>query len=196
MQCVVDACERSAKVRGLCRSHYGAAHYRGELDRHPRRERATCTVAECGRPAKGRGLCTAHYQRYRTGLELAPPIAARRSAGDVRFRKNGQKLCLGCDHWLPETAYSLCQTTGDGLLTHCRGCNNLRVRGYTYSIGVAEIQRLYGAQGGACAMCRELFDGEYHVDHDHACCSGKKSCGKCVRSLLCPALQYIAWLRQ
>jgi hypothetical protein len=23
------------------------------------------------------------------------------------------------------------------------------------------------------------------VDHDHACCPGAKSCGKCVRSLLC-----------
>jgi len=22
-------------------------------------------------------------------------------------------------------------------------------------------------------------------DHDHVCCSGKKSCGKCLRGLLC-----------
>lgn len=25
-----------------------------------------------------------------------------------------------------------------------------------------------------------------YVDHDHKCCSGDKSCGKCVRGILCP----------
>jgi hypothetical protein len=43
-------------------------------------------------------------------------------------------------------------------------------------------------QGNACAMCRELFkDGQrIVVDHDHACCDTKlRSCGKCVRGLLC-----------
>jgi hypothetical protein len=24
-----------------------------------------------------------------------------------------------------------------------------------------------------------------HIDHDHACCEGAKSCGKCIRKLLC-----------
>jgi hypothetical protein len=24
------------------------------------------------------------------------------------------------------------------------------------------------------------------IDHDHACCPGAKSCGKCVRGVLCP----------
>ena len=37
-------------------------------------------------------------------------------------------------------------------------------------------------------MCRELFaEGQLiHVDHDHECCRVKnRSCGKCVRGLLC-----------
>lgn len=37
-------------------------------------------------------------------------------------------------------------------------------------------------------VCGELFtepDNRPHVDHDHACCPGRKSCGKCVRGLLC-----------
>ena len=43
-------------------------------------------------------------------------------------------------------------------------------------------------QGYACGMCRELFaEGQLiHVDHDHGCCRVKnRSCGKCVRGLLC-----------
>jgi hypothetical protein len=50
------------------------------------------------------------------------------------------------------------------------------------------FDRLLEAQGHACAMCREPFeDGQpIFIDHDHACCPDeKRSCGKCVRGLLC-----------
>ncbi len=36
-----------------------------------------------------------------------------------------------------------------------------------------------------CPICEKpLSDKEAVVDHDHKCCKGKKSCGKCVRGLL------------
>lgn len=43
-------------------------------------------------------------------------------------------------------------------------------------------------QGYACGMCLEPFkDGQLVcIDHDHRCCpEEKKSCGRCVRGLLC-----------
>lgn len=40
-------------------------------------------------------------------------------------------------------------------------------------------------QNNACAICGKVFEQTPHVDHNHACCSGKKSCGKCIRGLLC-----------
>lgn len=43
------------------------------------------------------------------------------------------------------------------------------------------------AQGGGCAICggHDLSGRRLAIDHDHACCPGRKSCGKCVRGLLC-----------
>lgn len=42
-------------------------------------------------------------------------------------------------------------------------------------------------QGNACAACRTPFGGKIRpeVDHDHTCCPTVKTCGRCIRGLLC-----------
>lgn len=56
-----------------------------------------------------------------------------------------------------------------------------------YGITLAEYDAMLTVQGGSCAICRgpQTPGRAFAVDHDHACCSGERSCGKCVRGLLC-----------
>ncbi len=44
---------------------------------------------------------------------------------------------------------------------------------------------LLDKQENRCAVCRREFVGNPCVDHNHKCCPGATSCGKCVRGLLC-----------
>lgn len=56
-----------------------------------------------------------------------------------------------------------------------------------YGITPDTYSDLLKRQNGVCAICRRPpADGRsLHVDHDHACCPGRKSCGACVMGLLC-----------
>jgi hypothetical protein len=51
-------------------------------------------------------------------------------------------------------------------------------------LSLEQWQALFDAQGGRCAVCNEAVE-TLCVDHDHACCPGPRSCGRCVRGLVC-----------
>lgn len=56
-----------------------------------------------------------------------------------------------------------------------------------YKLSPEDFLILLKKQDGRCAICRESPSGNnsLRVDHDHNCCPGKLTCGKCVRGLLC-----------
>ena len=52
-----------------------------------------------------------------------------------------------------------------------------------YGLSKAAKLELFESSDGLCALCYE--ESATTVDHDHSCCPGRKSCGKCVRGALC-----------
>ena len=59
-----------------------------------------------------------------------------------------------------------------------------------FRMELEEYQAKLAAQEGVCAIC-SVPPGpkRLHVDHDHGCCPGHRTCGKCVRDLLCSGMQ-------
>jgi Recombination endonuclease VII len=58
-----------------------------------------------------------------------------------------------------------------------------------------QFDALMHSQDGLCAVCKGPPDGRWKVlqiDHDHKCCPGEKSCGACVRGLLCARCNVVA----
>lgn len=72
----------------------------------------------------------------------------------------------------------------------CRPCASSKAHqkrvGETFGLQPGQYAALLAHQGGRCFIChRRPVSKRLAVDHDHSCCPGPTSCGKCVRGLLC-----------
>ena len=55
-----------------------------------------------------------------------------------------------------------------------------------YGISIDDYDKIFESQGGVCKICHKPPVVErLCVDHNHSCCPGLKSCGKCIRGLIC-----------
>lgn len=121
-----------------------------------------------------------------------------------------QKACSCCKLRKSLTEFNRDRSRRDGLSYWCRACaaaknsysrsavkersrrwrekNPNYHRDRRYNLGRGRFEEMLAAQGGVCAICgtdEPGGRGAFHVDHDHACCDGPRSCGDCVRGLLC-----------
>lgn len=104
----------------------------------------------------------------------------------------GEKIhCRKCERYLNKTDFPKLRKNGKYLTyTYCIECDNLI--GHignlkNYGLTRDDYVNMEKSQNGVCKICGEpeKYKKRLSVDHDHACCSGSKSCGKCIRGLLC-----------
>lgn len=58
----------------------------------------------------------------------------------------------------------------------------------TFGMTQADFDFMLWCQGDSCGICKRApaeNERRFAVDHDHRCCSGKSSCGFCIRGILC-----------
>lgn len=102
------------------------------------------------------------------------------------------KICRDCKVEKDQSEFYPSASRPDGLHQCCRSCAAERNRLARFSnMGITEQQfnEMVERQDGLCLICHEppVARGNvlWAIDHDHACCPGRRSCGECVRGLLC-----------
>lgn len=185
--CTVDGCDRPIYVKkhGLCSPHYQRRQKYGDaMGGVQAQYTQPCTFEGCAAPRRYDQLCMGHYTQRRLGKALKP----LRKITDPTVRDEaGNKQCRRCELWFPEAGYSINKARRDGISAYCRRCERDKQLIHHYGITLAQYETMLAAQGGGCAICRGTGKSgrALYVDHDHACCPGERTCGQCVRSLLC-----------
>lgn len=91
--------------------------------------------------------------------------------------------CRRCERYLEKQNFW-------GGFTYCRECsktighrNNLK----RFNLTIEEYIALEKSQNGLCKICggTDTRGIRLTVDHNHSCCDGAYSCGKCIRGLIC-----------
>lgn len=105
----------------------------------------------------------------------------RKYKPNPKFYNSKQKLCPKCKLWLDHIEFKPRLRTSSGLHSYCNVCDSARKHNIDRRIWLEILKR----QNNKCAMpgCDKIPDA---IDHNHKCCPlSKKSCGKCIRGLLC-----------
>jgi hypothetical protein len=128
----------------------------------------------------GKGLCRKCYAKAKARAKYG--WIARASAVTT---ETGM-ICCRCNEDLPLESFEVSAECRTGYRSTCKSCAYLS----NYNITKADYVELLKKQDGCCAICRrheDLFTRRLCIDHDHSCCpANAKSCGKCIRGILCP----------
>jgi len=143
-----------------------------------------------GRNRRCRACVREYFIAYRARQREGLPETLFRGAQVSRDAGELTRICASCERVLPMEDFRQRPNRNDFTLRciSCRSMPKTPARAWlwtTYRLRESDYESMHAAQEGVCAICQEAPKGPLVVDHDHSCCPGKKTCGKCVRGLLC-----------
>lgn len=141
-----------------------------------------CKVSGCEKVRATNGTaCNMHAARWFKHKSYDTPTFRANGSALIRDAQ-GNKYCPRCCQWLNEDQFSTSPYASDKLKSPCTQCTNVARWGLTRS----SYEALLDEQSGVCALCYQPPTARrLAVDHDHTCCPDNKSCGRCIRGLLC-----------
>ncbi len=153
-----------------------------------------CRLDGCERPVKTKGYCDVHYRRV---LKHGDPGEA---AIRPKVRQYLNQVCIVdlCERYASKSLlctghYQRLQKTGrlgsDPIrVARERDVNRTqkdRSLWSHYRMTLEQYEQILEGQNHTCPICSEVEPRKWHVDHDHSCCSGRNSCGGCIRGIIC-----------
>lgn len=187
--CSVPVCQFVVSCKGLCRSHYERSRKNGgDPGVTPVKvivKGRSCLFPGCGNKHFARGYCSGHDGQLKRGRPLTALGPYRRST--IR-NDQGHKWCSSCSAWVNPSLFHRTGNTLDGLAAKCLNCRKGQKLIQNFNLDPDMYERILAHQGGGCAVCKgQSRSGDrLSVDHDHSCCPDKgRSCGSCIRGLLC-----------
>ncbi len=146
-----------------------------------------CNFQNCSKAITTKGYCSGHYQQIWRGEELKPLKSrpGNRSLGNLT-NSNGQYKCASCKLWKNSDDFTVSKANSTGKCSYCKDCSREKQLQAKFKITLSEYAEMLERQNGVCAICK-TSPGQMAlaVDHDHNCCPGQRTCGKCIRGLLC-----------
>lgn len=124
----------------------------------------------------------------------------------VAVRDGGTRACTRCEKTKPIAEFN--RTRAGRARSTCRPCQSDEYRDYVarnrekvsaakraqkyrwrFNMEIADVEARFAAAGDSCEVCGIHRDATHNqtlvLDHDHNCCPGEQTCGRCVRGVLC-----------
>jgi len=132
---------------------------------------------QCGKPFKIDNTRDIKRRKY---CSMACAALYRHKMGTLHPYPKTTKKCRFCkkEYKVDSNSQRYCST--------CVPDASAEFRMRTYRMCEYDFQVLLINQNGLCKLCdKPLSDDTITVDHDHSCCPGPRTCGSCIRGLLC-----------
>ena len=108
-----------------------------------------------------------------------------------KLNENGEIHCRNCGEYFKEDEMKQSKTGKYKGLSYCLTCAPLlgHIRNIQkYGLTIERYHQMLEDQDYSCKICglkESTYRKRLSIDHDHSCCPGEGSCGKCIRGLLC-----------